>query len=162
MHSYVTLLGLTWLIQSKRPIFFVLFTPSFFHPPAPANLTHLSGSSFNLAEILRVGRPNERTNERMGDDSKLRKRKKNFWIKVNGFGRNGSIFSKVVQFEEERGWPQMLPCICNKMSQFIKGLPASRTPLGIAKTVTISGVSLYPVIFTICTHLKVKKLSVSA
>ena len=44
----------------------------------------------------------------MGDASKLRRREKNSWIKVNGFGRNESRFSKVAQFEEERGWLQML------------------------------------------------------
>ena len=41
------------------------------------------------------------TNERE-NASKLRKREENSWIRVNGFGSNGSSFSKLVHSLEER------------------------------------------------------------
>ena len=53
-----------WQIPSKKPILYALFASSFFHPAASDNLSHLSGSSFNLARgnLAGGGQMNEQTN----------------------------------------------------------------------------------------------------
>ena len=93
----------------KRLIFSSMLSSSFSTLPpsrnlalAPDNLSHLSGSSFYLAEILRVAA--KCTNERK-NASKFRKREENSWIRVNGFGSNGSSFSKLVHSLEDISSP---------------------------------------------------------